>query len=151
MPPVLRVDVKISAARGKEHHKLWLPKLGSKNAGAYDIYAPYDIQLAPNETCVPVELGFRLSFPNDFKMQIQDRSSMYVKRKISVFNGLIDADYRGEIMLYLNNMEAQPKQICAGERIAQMSLSPTYQQKFIQVADLEGTKRGTGGIGSTGY
>lgn len=127
-----------------------LPKKMSKHAAAYDIFAPEDFTLTGNELGYKVQLGFAFEIPKDFCVTICDRSSMRNRKKISAFPGLIDSDYRGEILLFLDNLENVEKKIKKDHRIAQLKLEPVYNIAFEKSDQLSSTERADGAIGSTG-
>jgi dUTP pyrophosphatase len=102
---------------------------------------------------VLIKTGLFIELPNGFEAQIRTRSGMALKKGISVLNspGTIDADYRGEIGVILVNISNEKKEIKDGDRIAQMVIAKIEQPKLIEVTELNQTKRGAGGFGSTGY
>lgn len=102
---------------------------------------------------VLIKTGLFLELPNGFEAQIRTRSGMALKKGLSVLNspGTIDADYRGEIGVILVNISNEEKEIKNGDRIAQMVIAKIEQPKLIEVKELNETKRGAGGFGSTGF
>ena len=102
---------------------------------------------------VLIKTGLFIELPNGFEAQIRTRSGMALKKGLSVLNspGTIDADYRGEIGVILVNISNEKKEIKDGDRIAQMVIAKIEQPKLIEVKELNETKRGAGGFGSTGY
>jgi dUTP pyrophosphatase len=102
---------------------------------------------------VLIKTGLFIELPNGFEAQIRTRSGMALKKGLSVLNspGTIDADYRGEIGVILVNISNEKKEIKDGDRIAQMVIAKIEQPKLIEVTELNQTKRGAGGFGSTGY
>ena len=102
---------------------------------------------------VLIKTGLFLELPNGFEAQIRTRSGMALKKGLSVLNspGTIDADYRGEIGVILVNISNEEKKIKNGDRIAQMIIAKIEQPKLIEVKELNETKRGAGGFGSTGF
>ena len=102
---------------------------------------------------VLIKTGLFLELPNGFEAQIRTRSGMALKKGLSVLNspGTIDADYRGEIGVILVNISNEEKKIKNGDRIAQMIIAKIEQPKLIEVTELNETKRGAGGFGSTGF
>ena len=99
-----------------------------------------------------IPTGISLAIPENFEIQIRPRSGLAAKNQISVLNtpGTIDADYRGEIKVILINLGKKTFLIEKGARIAQMVLCPIEKAKIREVENLEKTKRGSGGFGSTG-
>jgi dUTP pyrophosphatase len=84
--------------------------------------------------------------------QVRPRSGLAVKHGVTVLNapGTVDADYRGEVMVALVNLGAEPFIVERGMRIAQLVVAPVTRAVLRQVADLGETARGGGGFGSTG-
>ena len=80
------------------------------------------------------------------------RSGLGIKHGISLSNGVgvIDSDYRGEIMVGLTNLSEEPYTIHPGDRIAQLVVTPVVLPELERVEELDDTGRGTGGFGSTG-
>ena len=80
------------------------------------------------------------------------RSGMACKRGLAPANkvGVIDADYRGEVMIFLHNHSPEPQVVEDGDRVAQLMIVPYLTAQFAPAEELEGTERGAGGFGSTG-
>ena len=83
---------------------------------------------------------------------IYARSGLACKKGLAPANkvGVVDCDYRGEVMVALHNHSAEPKTVADGERIAQLMIAPYYVADFTESAELSDTVRGEGGFGSTG-
>ena len=130
-----------------------LPKYETDGSSGMDLSANIDsnIKIEPGETSI-IPTGISVSIPKNFEIQIRPRSGLAAKNQISVLNtpGTIDADYRGEIKVILINLGKKTFLIEKGARIAQMVLSPIEKAKIMEVENLEKTKRGSGGFGSTG-
>ena len=130
-----------------------LPKYETDGSSGIDLSANIDsnIKIEPGETSI-IPTGISVSIPKNFEIQIRPRSGLAAKNQISVLNtpGTIDADYRGEIKVILINLGKKTFLIEKGARIAQMVLSPIEKAKIREVENLEKTKRGSGGFGSTG-
>lgn len=105
---------------------------------------PFERKLIPT--------GLFLEIPEGYEAQIRPRSGLAFKHGITVLNspGTIDADYRGEVMVLLVNLSNEPFNIENGERIAQMVVTEHSKVEWIESEELTFTKRGYGGIGSTG-
>lgn len=99
-----------------------------------------------------IHTGIALEIPKGYHGQIHLRSSIGAKTKLRLANGtgIIDSDYRGEIMLLVENIGKFEASVAKGQRIAQLILTKTNPCKLELVEDLEETARGTRGIGSTG-
>ena len=130
-----------------------LPKYETSGSSGMDLAANIDdkITIDPGKTVI-IPTGLSLSIPKGFEVQIRPRSGLAAKQKISVLNtpGTIDADYRGEIKVILINLGSETFIVEKGLRIAQMVVCPVVKAKFEEVTELNETKRGRGGFGSTG-
>lgn len=113
------------------------------------VYEP--VRLAPGERAL-VPTGLSMALPAGFEAQIRPRSGLAAKHGVTVLNtpGTIDADYRGELKVILINLGSETFVISRGDRIAQMIIAPVAQAILVEVNDLSGTDRGSGGFGSTG-
>ena len=109
------------------------------------------IILEPGERKL-VSTGLYLELPGGYEAQVRSRSGLALKKGISVLNspGTIDSDFRGELKVILINLGNKSFLIENEARIAQMVLCPIVKAKLKEVKILEGTKRGSGGFGSTG-
>ena len=130
-----------------------LPKQGSEYAAGYDICACLDkeIQIDPHKT-YKIGTGLAIEAPEDYWVGIFARSGLATKEGMRPANciGVIDPDYRGEIIVALHNDSEVPRNIAPGERIGQLVLMPRYKMNFQEVNELNDTTRNTGGFGSTG-
>ena len=99
-----------------------------------------------------IKTGIAIKIPDGYVGLIYPRSSMAVKRDLAPANkvGVIDCDYRGEIMVALFNHGKLPQTVENGERIAQIVFTPCVQGEFALTDTLDDTLRGAGGFGSTG-
>ena len=128
-----------------------LPKYETNGSSGMDLSANVNTNINPGKTAI-IPTGLALSIPKGFEVQIRPRSGLAAKQQISVLNtpGTIDADYRGEIKVILINLSKDEFTIHPKDRIAQMVFTNAIQVKFIEVQNLDQTKRGDGGFGSTG-
>lgn len=130
-----------------------LPTYGSQEAAGADLYACLEspLTIAPGQT-VPVPTGIALEVPKGCAGLVYARSGLACKRGLAPANkvGVVDSDYRGEILVVLHNHGGVPQIIEHGDRIAQLLITPVLTPVYTQVAELTGTGRGTGGFGSTG-
>ena len=129
------------------------PSYGSEYAAGADLYAVTDgeVTIAPSETKF-IRTGIALEIPVGMVGLIYARSGLACKKGLAPANkvGVIDSDYRGEIMVALHNHGTEPQVIATGERIAQMVIAPFYTAEYTEVEELSDTVRGVGGFGSTG-
>lgn len=130
-----------------------IPTYGTKYSAGADLYACLDAPLTiePGAT-VLVHTGLSMEIPEGYAGLIYARSGLSTKRGLAPANkvGVIDADYRGEIMVALYNQSRVPQTIEQGERIAQFVITPFLTANFIVSEELSDTVRGEGGFGSTG-
>ncbi len=137
----------------KLHPKAMLPTYGSAGAAGADLYACLEepVTIAPGETAW-IPTGLALEVPEGCAGLVYARSSLGVKRGLAPANkvGVIDSDYRGEIMVALHNHGQQRQTIGHGERIAQILITPVLTPPYQEAQELSDTARDAGGFGSTG-
>ena len=130
-----------------------LPKYGSEYAASADLCACIDgeITVNPHET-VFVPTGLALELPLGYAGLIYARSGLACKRGLAPANkvGVVDCDYRGEVMVALANHSSVAQTVVPGERIAQLIITPYLTAEFYETEELSQTCRGAGGFGSTG-
>ncbi len=129
------------------------PSYQSASAAGADLYAALDkaIAIEAGQT-VLVPTGVAMEIPEGFVGLVFARSGLATKKGLAPANkvGVIDSDYRGEIMVALHNHSGKSAQVLAGERIAQIVLMPYLTAQFETAQELSDTERGSGGFGSTG-
>lgn len=137
----------------KLHEKAVLPTYGSEFSAGADLYAVTEepIVIAPGAT-VFVHTGLAMEIPEGYAGLIYARSGLACKRGLAPANkvGVIDADYRGEILVALYNHSETEQSVTGGERIAQLVVTPFLKAEFEESDRLSDTIRGEGGFGSTG-
>ena len=130
-----------------------IPTYGSEFAAGADLYACLDeaVTIEPSETKL-IPTGIALSIPVGFAGLIYARSGLASKRGLAPANkvGVVDADYRGEVMVALHNHSSESQKIDAKERIAQIVITPYLTVNYIEAEELDDTQRAAGGFGSTG-
>ena len=130
-----------------------LPKYETEGSSGMDLTANVNkfIEIQPGKSEI-IPTGLALSIPKNYEIQIRPRSGLAAKNQISVLNtpGTIDEDYRGEIKVILINLGEKKFIIEKGLRIALMVLCPVIKAELEEVDELDETKRGSGGFGSTG-
>ena len=145
--------MKINIEIKKLDERAIIPTYGTEFSAGADIYARLDepVNLAPGET-VFIHTGIAIAIPEGFVGLNFARSGMASKRGLAPANkvGVIDSDYRGEVMVALHNHGNVPQTVEHGDRVAQMVFVPYYTADFLQVDELDSTVRGEGGFGSTG-
>ncbi len=129
------------------------PTYGSAGAAGADLYALIDtpVTIAPGET-VMIHTGIAVELPDGYAGLVYPRSGLASKRGLAPANkvGVVDPDYRGEVMVALHNHSLQTQTIEEGERIAQLVITPFLHVDFVETEELSDTQRGAGGFGSTG-
>ena len=145
----MKFDINIK----KINDKAIIPTYGSEYAAGADMYACLDaaVQIEPGQT-VHIHTGIAMEIPAGYAGLVYARSGLASKKGLAPANkvGVIDADYRGEIMVALHNHGTQTQSVEPGERIAQLVIAPYITGVFHQVDELSDTVRGDGGFGSTG-
>ncbi len=130
-----------------------IPTRGSQAAAGADLYAlpGEDITVAPGQT-VLVHTGIAMEIPDGWVGLVHARSGLATKSGLAPANkvGVIDSDYRGEVMVGLHNHSQETRTVAGGERIAQMVITPYLPAVFEESEELSDTARGEGGFGSTG-
>jgi dUTP pyrophosphatase len=101
---------------------------------------------------VRVPTGLVVAIPASFEGQVRPRSGLAWKTGLTVLNapGTIDSDYRGEVQVLLVNLSDAPVVLQPLDRVAQLVIAPVARAELVVVVDTGETKRGTGGLGSTG-
>jgi len=131
-----------------------IPTRGSEQAAGYDIYACLDTQTAtiPAHKTVKVSTGISMAIPEGYFGAIFARSGLASKQGLRPANcvGVIDSDYRGELMIMLHNDTDEPKTIENGDRVGQLVILPYMTIDFEEADSLDETQRGAGGFGSSG-
>ncbi|MBQ9761761.1 MAG: dUTP diphosphatase [Oscillospiraceae bacterium] len=137
----------------KLHPGAKLPTYGSAEAAGADLYACLEesVTVAPGESAW-IPTGIAMEVPKGCAGLIYARSGLACKRGLAPANkvGVVDSDYRGQVVVVLHNHSAQPQTVENGERIAQMVITPVVTPAYAEVEDLSDSDRGSGGFGSTG-
>ena len=130
-----------------------VPTYGSSFAAGADLYASIDKRVAiwPGDT-EPIPTGVAVEIPEGHVGLIYARSGLACKKDLAPANkvGVIDADYRGEMVVMLHNHGREVRYIEPGDRIAQFVIAPVVMANYNVVTELSDTTRGAGGFGSTG-
>ena len=138
----------------KISEKACTPKRATQGSAGMDLCACIDeeITIKPGDIA-KIPCGIAISIPgNEYAAFIFARSGLGVKHGITLANsvGVVDSDYRGEIMVGLCNVSNEPYTVSPGERIAQMVIMRVESFPLVEVESLDSTTRGAGGFGSTG-
>lgn len=142
----------------KLHKDAVLPKYQTKGASGFDIHALENLVVFRGETKL-VKTGLAFEIPQGYELQVRPRSGTSLKTTLRVSNspGTVDADYRGEVCVIMDNIEQFNRgieegsvYIKKGDRIAQGVIVPVIQAELVEVKELSESERGNGAFGSTG-
>ena len=144
---IVPISIKLLDPRAK------LPTYGTDHAAGADLYALTHgpVEIAPGGTAL-IRTGIAVAIPQGYMGLIFARSGLATRQGLAPANkvGVIDADYRGELMVFIHNHGSQPQTVEDGERVAQRVITPCFTAQFRIVDELDETQRGSGGFGSTG-
>ena len=129
-----------------------LPRYAKGGDAGADIVSRIDITLAPGERAL-VPTGIAIALPDGYVALVHPRSGLAIKHGVTMVNapGTVDAGYRGELQIILiNHDKSESVSFKRGDRIAQLVIQKVERAEFVEVHDLPGSGRGTGGFGSTG-
>lgn len=130
-----------------------IPTYGTEYAAGADLYACLDepVTINSGETAF-IKTGLSIEVPAGYAGLVYARSGLSCKQGLAPANkvGVIDADYRGEIMVALHNHSKEAKTVSSCDRIAQLIIAPFLTANFIETDELSTTVRGEGGFGFTG-
>lgn len=132
------------------------PTYGSTEAAGLDLYALIDTEtnslFIPSHTTVNINTGIAMEIPKGYFGAVYARSGLSIKNGLRPANcvGVIDSDYRGEIIVALYNDSMEDRIVYNGDRIAQIVITPYLHIELNEVTELSDTERGEGGFGSTG-
>lgn len=139
----------------KLSEKATAPKRATTGSAGYDLSACIDepLTIQPRQIVkVPTGISVAVDTDENVALLIYARSSLATKHGITLANcvGVVDSDYRGEIMVAMINLSDTPYTITHGERIAQLVITPIHTPEVVEAFELSDTDRGSGGFGSTG-
>jgi dUTP pyrophosphatase len=139
------VQIEIVAEEG------FLPVYAKEGDAGADLRSTEDLVLRPGETKL-VKTGVRLGLPSGYVGLVCSRSGLALKSSVFVLNapGVVDAGYRGEVGVILNNSGFSNFEVKRGDRIAQLMIQKFESPIWSEVSELDETARGAGGFGSTG-
>jgi dUTP pyrophosphatase len=144
-------DVPIKVKRLPNSGGLPLPAYGSDGAAGMDVVAAESVTLRPGARAA-IATGMAFAIPPGWEIQVRPRSGLALKHGITCLNtpGTIDSDYRGEVKVILANLGQEYFEVKRGDRIAQLVPAQVQRALLVEVEELDGTRRGAGGFGSTG-
>lgn len=125
-----------------------LPRREHATDSGADLFALNETVIAPGET-VKISTGIAIALPEGVSGLVWGKSSLEAKG-LKIMAGLIDSPYRGEVIVCMHNLAAQPAHFKKGQKIAQLVVMPTLYPSFSETGCLPVTARGEGGFGSTG-
>ena len=127
-----------------------LPTRGTPGSGGLDLYSTVDACLRPGDI-VGIPSGLAMEIPTGYCGLLMTRSSFGMRGvRIAAGANCVDADFRGELIIYLRNDGEYDWNICKGDRVAQLVIIPYLECVPVAANELTATLRGTGGFGSTG-
>ena len=143
----------------KLHPDAIIPMYATEGASGFDLVAIEDVEIGPDCTAL-IRTGLSFEVPKGYELQVRPRSGLSLKTRMRVANspGTVDADYRGEVCIIIDNIDSVCPQygggriqvIKKGDRIAQGVICPVIQAELEEVTGLSDSERGSGGFGSTG-
>jgi dUTP pyrophosphatase len=132
----------------KLHPDAKLPTRGSKQSAGLDLYSVAMVSITPGERAA-VRTGVSAAIPAGYYGRVAPRSGLALERGIDVMAGVIDSDYRGEIICLLVNLGEESVQLECGTRVAQLIVEAIITPEPEWADELVGTERGSDGFGST--
>lgn len=150
----MKRQLKVKVLDNRIGDTIQFPEYATTGSAGFDLCACIDepIRIEPGEVKT-IKTGIAIQLPGpDLVALIYARSGLGIKHGIVPSNcvGVIDSDYRGEIMVGLYNHSNKAFEINPGDRIAQMVITPVVQVELLRAINLDDTERGSGGFGSTG-
>lgn len=148
------MELKIKALSPKIGREIPAPFYATPGSAAMDLHACVDEAVTiPAGGRAVIPTGLAIALPSaDFVALVFARSGLGIKHGVAPANcvGVIDSDYRGEVMVGLQNSGKEDYTVSPGDRIAQLMITPVVQAQLRLVDQLDETERGAGGFGSTG-
>lgn len=135
----------------KLHPDAVVPEYKTLGSSGADLVSVHALDIQPGKVGI-VSLGFSVSFPFGYEIQVRPRSGLAAMHAVTVINapGTVDSDYTGPMKVLLINHGNKVFHVSKGDRIAQMIFTEVCQAHFEEVEALDKTERGEGGFGSTG-
>jgi dUTP pyrophosphatase len=128
-----------------------IPTYGSNGAACFDLHADDTLAIAPGRAGT-VKTNLAFGIPDGYVMLVFSRSGHGYKNGVRLANctGVIDSDYKGEVMVRLKNEGSEPFMVTLGDRVAQAMLLPVERFELVDADDIGTSERGVAGFGSTG-
>lgn len=126
-----------------------IPSYGHDGDAAFDLHTTATVTIAPGER-VQVPTGIAMAIPEGYVGLIWDKSGLSHKFGLKAMGGVIDAGYRGEVMIGMINLGDKEYTFEKGHKVSQMIIQERLHAEIETVEELDDSSRGTGGFGSTG-
>ena len=126
-----------------------LPQRGSALAAGLDIFSIEDVEIPPRQRAT-ARTGLAVAIPAGFYGRVAPRSGLAAKKGLDVLSGVIDSDYRGEVLCLLYNTSEEIINLPAGSKICQLIIEQIITPDAVWATELDDTARGASGFGSTG-
>ena len=126
-----------------------LPTRGSRAAAGLDLYSIEAVSLEPGQRAI-ARTGLAVAIPEGFYGRLAPRSGLATKKGLDVLAGVIDADYRGEVVCLLHNTGEERIELAENSKICQLIIEKVITPRAVWAEELGDTERGRGGFGSTG-
>jgi len=142
--------IKVKIKRIKDNAVI--PSYAHDGDAGVDLYSTEDYLLKPGDRIL-VSTGITIAIPKGYEAQTRPKSGLALNKGLSIANtpGTIDSGYRGEVGIIAINLGKEDIKIEKGKKVAQMVFNKVEEAKFEEVEELDSTKRGDGGFGSTGH
>lgn len=146
-----KTNVKIKLVPDVSGDTTYIPQYAHKGDAGADVRSRVD-EWIPAWGTVLIPLGFCVSLPHGYEMQIRPKSGLALKNQLTITNspGTIDEGYISEVCAIVTNLAHTGYQVKKGQKIAQAVIKEVQQYNFVLVEKLDETERGEGGFGSTG-
>lgn len=126
-----------------------MPAFALQDDGGFDLYARETVTLAPGER-KSIPTGLKMEIPSGYVGFIWDKSGLSHKFGLKTFGGVVDAGYRGEVMVGIMNLGSEAYTFEKNHKVAQISIQKREDVNIVEVEELSESVRGEGGFGSTG-
>lgn len=133
----------------KVHPNAKIPTFAHNTDAGMDLYTVESITILPLER-VQIKTGIAMEIPNGYVGLIWDKSGLSHKKGLKTLGGVVDAGYRGEVMVGVVNLSTEPIMFETGDKVAQMLIQKVEHLEIVEVENLNDADRGTGAFGSTG-
>ena len=133
----------------KLHPDAKLPTYGHPGDAGMDLYALEDSEVAPGATA-KIRSGLSFELPAGYVGLCWDKSGVSTNHKIKTLAGVLDAGYRGELLMSVINLGSEMYTFKKGEKVLQMLIQKVESPEIVEATELSDTSRGEGGFGSTG-